>query len=487
MAASFAIEDFKKLSPYRWLLERNKKMKMKTDAEIFATEEILQAAIADNSIQQVVNVASLPGIVSRSFAMPDIHYGYGFSIGGVAAFPADTGIVLPGGVGYDINCGVRLLSTSIPEKDFTNYREPVGYAILNKIPTGMTKKSNLKLNQKEFTKILRRGAEEVARKYATHSDSGYLRFIESQGCLEFSAPEMISSRAIERGQNQVGSLGGGNHFIEIQRIDKIYDNQAAQAFGLQEGNVSIMIHTGSRGFGHQIASDYIERLRRRNLKNIKVKDPQLIYTAIQSKEGQQYLQALNAASNFAWANRHLIMDDIIGIFEEVFHNASSTLGIGLVYDQAHNIAKFEEHLVDDGKQNLLVHRKGATRAFPAGHKDIPKEYHSVGQPVIIPGSMGTASYVLKGTPEAMNISLGSSAHGAGRRLSRHKAIKFSADTNVRESLKQKNILVFSLSERGLKEEVPEAYKDIDDVIDVTEGAGISKRVARLVPLVVIKG
>jgi tRNA-splicing ligase RtcB len=487
MNVSFNIDDFNKISDYRWLLEKNKKLKMNTDAEIFATEDILNAALADLSIQQVVNVAGLPGIVSRSLAMPDIHYGYGFSIGGVAAFDADSGIVLPGGVGYDINCGVRLLSTSIPAKELNNFKEPLGYAILNKIPTGMTKKSNLKLNQKEFTKVLRRGAEEIARKYVSHSGSETLRFIESQGRLDFGAPEIISSRAIERGQSQVGSLGGGNHFIEIQRVDEIYDEKAAQAYGLKKDHTTLMIHTGSRGFGHQIASDYIEKLRKKNLKKIHAKDPQLIYADIQSKEGQHYLQALNAASNFAWANRHLIMDDIMGIFETVFHNSSPALGLRLVYDQAHNIAKFETHRVDGVDRELLVHRKGATRAFPAGHKEIPNEYRSMGQPVIIPGSMGTASYVLKGTPEAMNISLGSSAHGAGRRLSRHKAIKFAGGRNVRESLKQNNILVFSHSERGLKEEIPEAYKDIDDVIDVTEGAGISQKVARLTPLVVIKG
>jgi tRNA-splicing ligase RtcB len=483
------VKDFKKISPYRWVLEKDKhkSLKMNADAEIFGTEEILRAALEDNSIQQVINVSALPGIVSKSFAMPDIHYGYGFSIGGVAAFPADTGIVLPGGVGYDINCGVRLLSTSIPGKDLDKRREPIGYNILSKIPTGLTKKSNLKLNKKEFLKVLKHGAKEIADNYTVAGDSGHLRFIESGGRLDFNMPEIISSRAIERGQGQVGSLGGGNHFIEVQRVDEIYDEHTAQVYGLEKGNIAIMIHTGSRGFGHQVASDYIERLRKRNLDKIKVNDPQLIYAEIRSKEGEHYLQALNAASNFAWANRHLLMDSIIKIFEDIFRSTSAGLGIRLLYDQAHNIAKFEEHEIDGKSQKVLVHRKGATRAFAPGHKDIPQEYRSVGQPVLIPGSMGTASYVLRGTAEAMDISLGSSAHGAGRRLSRHKAIKFSKGTNVREKLKSKNILVFSHSERGLKEEVPEAYKKIDEVIDVTEGAGISQKVARLVPLVVVKG
>ncbi|UCH94393.1 MAG: RtcB family protein [Candidatus Aminicenantes bacterium] len=487
------LKDFTKVSPYRWVAEKDKhkssKTKMNVDAEIFATEAILKNAVEDQAIQQVINVSSLPGILSHSYAMPDIHYGYGFCIGGVAAFPADSGIVLPGGVGYDINCGVRLLSTNIPHHELEDLRESIGYAMLSKIPTGLTKKSNLKLSQKQFTKVLKAGAEEIARHYTKTqvSSTANLKFIESSGKLAFDMPEIISPRAIERGHTQVGSLGGGNHFIEIQLIDEIYDENAAAVFGLEKGNISIRIHTGSRGFGHQVASDYIEKLRKKNLHKINVPDPQLIYAEIQSKEGQQYLQALNAASNFAWANRHLLMDDIVKIFEEMFKRSAQQLGIGLVYDQAHNIAKFEDHVIAGENQRVLIHRKGATRAFPPGHKDIPAEYQSVGQPVLIPGSMGTASYVLRGTAEAMELSLGSSAHGAGRRLSRHKAIKFSSGMNVREKLKKQNILVFSYSNKGLREEIPEAYKEIDEVIDVTHGAGISKKVARMIPLVVVKG
>ncbi|MCP4157491.1 MAG: RtcB family protein, partial [bacterium] len=441
-----------------------------------------------SSIQQAINVSSLPGIVSRSFAMPDIHYGYGFSIGGVAAFPADSGIVLPGGVGYDINCGVRLLATGIPAKEAKNYGDSIGYSILRDIPTGMTKHSNHKLNKKEFFRILKGGAEEVVSNYS--GNRGDLRFIESGGCLDFDNPEVISSRALERGLSQVGSLGGGNHFIELQAVDEIYDEEAAEVFGLQKGNLAIMIHTGSRGFGHQVASDYIERIRKRNLSKLsklKIKDQQLIFAEIDSKEGRQYLQALNAASNFAWANRHMLMEDILALFERFFKNSAKGLGIRLVYDQAHNIAKFESHVVNGKKEHLLVHRKGATRAFPPGHDDIPGAYRNIGQPVLIPGSMGTASYVLRGTQKAMELSFGTSAHGAGRKLSRHKAIKFASGMDVRQKLQKKNILAFSHSNKGLKEEIPEAYKNIDDVIKVTEGAGISEKVARLVPLVVVKG
>ncbi len=487
------VKDFTRVSPYRWVLEKNKspkdKVRMNVDAEVFATEAILKNALEDQAVQQVINVSSLPGILSRSFAMPDIHYGYGFCIGGAADFPADTGIVSPGGVGYDINCGVRLLSTAIPYEDLKNYRDSIGHSILSRIPTGLTDKSNLKLGKKEFQAVLENGAAEVAKNYAQTeiSASNSLKFIESSGKLEFDMPDVISPRALERGQHQVGSLGGGNHFIEVQLVEEIYDEKAAAVFGLKKGNISIMIHTGSRGFGHQVASDYIELLRKKNLQKINVVDPQLIYADIHSKEGQRYLQAMNAASNFAWANRQVLMDEVVKIFEGIFKVPALKLGIRLVYDQAHNIAKFEEHSVEGKKQKVLVHRKGATRAFPPGHPDIPALYREVGQPVLIPGSMGTASYVLRGTPKAMELAFGSSAHGAGRQLSRHKAIKLSSGMNVREDLKQKNILVFSHSNKGLREEIPEAYKAIDEVVEVTIGAGISEKVARLVPLIVVKG
>ncbi len=479
------LKDFDKISDFHWKLDKKKDRSMQVDADIFASEEILKNAAEDSSLQQVVNVASLPGIISNSIAMPDIHYGYGFCIGAAAAFPADTGIVLPGGVGYDINCGVRLLATNIAIDSIEKHKESLGHSILGKIPTGLTDKSCLKLNKKEFINILKKGAEEIVNNYAGSKED--LRFVESSGRLDFDAPEIIGERAIERGKNQVGSLGAGNHFIEIQYIDEIFDEDAARVFGLEKGKITILIHTGSRGFGHQIASDYIEQIRKKNLHKINVKDPQLIYAEIKSTEGKRYLQAMNAASNFAWANRHLIMENIISIFESVFAASRGNLGIRLVYDQAHNIAKFEKHIIDGREENVLVHRKGATRAFPAGHQDIPAEYRQIGQPVLLPGSMGTASYVLRGAGRAMEIALGSSAHGAGRKMSRHKAIKFSADMNVREKLKKNNILAFSNHAMGLREEIPEAYKEIDEVVKVTEGAGISHRVARMVPLVVVKG
>ena len=479
------IKDFEKISPFRWRLGKNFDKTMNVDAEIFATEEILQTAIDDASIQQVINVASLPGIHAPSLAMPDIHFGYGFSIGGVAAFPAETGIVSPGGVGYDINCGVRCLTTNLNLSDVEEHLDVLGHSILRDIPTGMTSRSNLKLSKKQFMGFIKNGAREVFNHISGNPSD--LEYIESGGSLPFTMPEIISDKALERGKNQIGSLGSGNHFIEIQLIDEIFDQKTADVFGLRKGQITVMIHTGSRGFGHQIATDYIERLRRKNLKKIKIKDPQLIYADIQSKEGKHYLEALNGASNFAWANRHMLMETIITILEYRLGAGREKLGISLLYDQAHNIAKFESHDVGGQKQKLLVHRKGATRAFPPGHPELPARYKATGQPVLIPGSMGSASYILKGTGDAMKLTFGSSAHGAGRQMSRSKAIKFAADTNVRQSLKERNILAFCISKRGLKEEIPEAYKDIDEVIEVTAGAGISQKVARLVPLVVVKG
>jgi tRNA-splicing ligase RtcB (3'-phosphate/5'-hydroxy nucleic acid ligase) len=479
------LEDFEEISPFRWRLSKKKHRAMKADAEIFASADILQQALADASIEQVINVACLPGLAGNSLAMPDIHYGYGFCIGGVAAFPADGGLVLPGGVGYDINCGVRLLSSSIPLGEFKPEAETIGHAILQRVPTGLTPRSNYRLNKKDFLKIISNGAGEIVRSFS--GVAGDLACIESGGCLPFTDPGVVSNRAYERGDSQVGSLGSGNHFIEIQAVEEIYDEAAARAFGLEKDMIAIMIHSGSRGFGHQIASDYIELFRKKNLGRFKLQDPQLVHAAIQSSEGKRYLQALNAASNFAWANRQLLMEDVVAIFERIFGAGRAKLGLALLYDQAHNIAKFEDHCLDGKMTSLLVHRKGATRALPPGHPDIPATYRAVGQPVIIPGSMGSHSYVLRGTEGGAAQTFASSAHGAGRRLSRHQAIKFSAHIDVREKLKNDGILVFSFSNRGLQEEIPEAYKDVDDVVEATVASGISRKVARLRPLVVIKG
>ncbi len=476
---------FEEIAPGRWRLGKGAERGMSADAEVFASRAILQGALDDASIEQVVNVACLPGLVGSSLAMPDIHYGYGFCIGGVAAFAAAEGIVLPGGVGYDINCGVRLLASSIPAAEFIAARERVGHAVLQRIPTGLTPRAICRLNKKEFQRVLSGGAREIVRNFA--GDANDLEFIESGGCLPFDRPGVISPKACERGSSQLGTLGSGNHFIEVQEVEEIYDPAAARCFGLEAGRVAVMIHTGSRGFGHQIASDYIEMFRKRNLERLKLRDPQLVHAASASAEGRNYLQALNAASNFAWANRQLLQEEVVLILEEILGMGRGKLGLRLVYDQAHNIAKFETHELGGRSVDLLVHRKGATRAFPAGHPEVPAAYRDVGQPVIIPGSMGSRSYVLRGTVAGGALTFSSSAHGAGRRLSRHQAVKLAGEADVRERLQRSGITVCSLSSQGLKEEIPEAYKDIDDVVAVTVAAGISEKVARLRPLLVVKG
>jgi tRNA-splicing ligase RtcB len=476
---------FEEIAPGRWRLGKGAERGMDAAAEVFASQAILQGALDDASIEQVVNVACLPGLVGPSLAMPDIHHGYGFCIGGVAAFAAVDGIVLPGGVGYDINCGVRLLASSIPTAEFAPVRERVGHAILQRIPTGLTPRANYKLNKKEFQRVLANGAREIVRNF--RGDPCDLEFIEADGCLPFDQPGAISPKACERGSSQLGTLGSGNHFIEVQAVEEIYDPATARLFGLEADCIAVMIHTGSRGFGHQVASDYIETFRKRNLARLKLRDPQLVHAAIGSAEGRNYLQALNAASNFAWANRQLLQEDVLAILEEALGAGREKLGLRLVYDQAHNIAKFESHELDGKRADLLVHRKGATRALPPGHAGIPAKYRAAGQPVLIPGSMGSRSYVLRGTAAGAGLTFASSAHGAGRRLSRHQAVKLAAQTDVRQRLEKSGILVCSLSDQGLKEEIPEAYKDIDDVVQVTVDSGISARVARLRPLLVVKG
>ncbi|MCU0237575.1 MAG: RtcB family protein [Acidobacteria bacterium] len=483
---SSAPRRFEEVAAGRWRLARGAERGMDADAEVFASPAILQAAQDDASIEQVVNVACLPGLVGSSLAMPDIHYGYGFCIGGVAAFAAAAGIVLPGGVGYDINCGVRLLASSIPAVELGPVRERIGHGILQRIPTGLTPRANYKLNKKEFQRVLANGAREIVRNFA--GEAGDLEFIEADGCLPFDQPGVIGPKACERGSSQLGTLGSGNHFIELQEVVEIYDPAAARLFGLETGRIAVMIHTGSRGFGHQVASDYIETFRKRNLARLKLRDPQLVHAAIHSAEGRNYLQALNAASNFAWANRQLLQEDVLAILEEALGAGRDKLGLRLVYDQAHNIAKFESHEVGGRPTDLLVHRKGATRALPPGHADIPAKYRAAGQPVLIPGSMGSSSYVLRGTASAASAgTFFTSAHGAGRRLSRHQAVKLAAQTDVRERMEKRGVLVCSLSSQGLKEEIPEAYKDIDDVVRVTVASGISEKVARLRPLLVVKG
>jgi len=458
---------------------------MRVDVEIFASEAVLRQALADGSVDQVRNVACIPEVCYRSMAMPDIHSGYGFCIGGVAAFDAASGVVLPGGVGYDINCGVRALVTGLSQRELAPELDAIGNAMLNRIPTGMSRHGLVSPTEKEFMQLLRRGAAAAVELFGGRKED--LVCVESGGVLPVQTPIPVSERAIERGICQLGSLGSGNHFIEFQVVDRIFDADSADVFGLESGQVIVMIHTGSRGFGHQVATDAIDRFRRRFLKRIRVPDPQLVYAPIDSVPGREYLEVLNAAGNFAWANRHILMEAVIDVLERQCRAGRDALGIRLLYDQAHNIAKFEEHALDGIAKRLLVHRKGATRAFPPGHADLPEKYRRVGQPVLIPGSMGTASYVMRGVVTAMQLSFGSAPHGAGRKISRNQSLRIMRGRDIRAELSQRGIRVFSHSLRGLLEEAPEAYKDVDDVVEISHSAGLAEPVARLRPLLVLKG
>ena len=459
---------------------------MNVDGFIFADERIIDDILKDNAARQVVNVANLPSIVFRSMAMPDIHWGYGFPIGGVAGFLYDGGIISPGGVGYDINCGVRLLKTSLMYKDVKFYLGDLINKIYKNVPSGVGSEGKIKVDVSELNSVLKRGIKwAIDKGFAWEEDAD---FIEEEGSMEGVNTDFISLRAKERGKKQIGSLGAGNHFIEIQMVDGIYDQRAKSIFGLEEGQITVMIHTGSRGLGYQVCDDYVKMLNKKwQDKYTNLPDRELVYADISSLEGKRYFSAMKGASNFAWVNRQLITHWIRASFENVLGKKAYKLGMNIIYDIAHNIAKIESHNINGKNLELIVHRKGATRAFGPNREEIPKKYRTLGQPVIIPGDMGTASYLLVGTETAMNESLGSTCHGAGRVLSRHAAIKHAKDRDIKEELAKEGIYVRAKSKRTLKEEMPEAYKDIDIVVDIAHKAGISKKIARLIPLGVVKG
>jgi len=459
---------------------------MRVPGVVFASDKIFQAMQSDNSIEQVRNVAHLPGIQKYSLAMPDIHWGYGFPIGGVAAMDTENGIISPGGVGFDINCGVRVIKTDLKSSDLIKNKELLANKIYSAVPCGVGSKSDIKLSFSALKNVLRDGSSwAVKNGYGWDED---LKYTEENGGFEGVDPEIISNRALERGKQQLGTLGSGNHFIEIQKISEIFDENAADKLGLELDSLTVMIHTGSRGFGHQVCSDWIKNLRSVKKKfNMDIPDEQLIYAPFDSKEGQDYLSAMRAAANFAWTNRQVILSRVRESFSEVFGKSAESLGMELIYDVAHNIAKVEEHIIDGKTKKLCVHRKGATRAFPPNHPDIPEKYKEIGQPVLIPGDMGTASYILLGTQKAMEETFGSTCHGAGRVLSRKKAMNVTGGRNIANELKEKGIYVRSKSVKTLREEAPDAYKDIDEVVEVVSKAGISKKVVRMLPLAVIKG
>lgn len=470
--------EIKRLNDYMWELPKSGNMNV--PGLFFASERLMQKIQQDKTFEQVRNVACLKGIINHSIAMPDAHQGYGFPIGGVAAFDIEEGIVSPGGVGYDINCGVRLLKTPFTFNQVEHRTKDIINQMFKSIPAGVGSAGLTKIDKNVFGDITESGAEWCVKNgYGKKED---LEVIEEYGRIDKANFSYVSGDAIKRGGSQLGTLGSGNHFAEIQKVDKIIDPDAAAAFGIKKDQILVMIHTGSRGFGHQIASDYI-KLMEEKFGHAHLPDRELSCAPIMSEEGDRYIKAMRCAINFAFANRQLITYWTRDAFKRVMGNDD----IDVIYDVCHNIAKFEEHKIDGEKRKVCVHRKGATRSFGPGRMEIPEKYRNLGQPVIIPGSMGTASYILLGTTKAEELSFGSTAHGAGREMSRSQALRDFKGENIVRNLSQRGIEVKGNSMKGIAEEAPECYKDIDEVARVSHEAGIGKMVARLVPIAVMKG
>lgn len=475
--------NFKKISDWLWEIPKSFRSDMRVPVRVYASEKILEDTLRDKSLFQLVNVATLPGILNYGIAMPDVHEGYGFPIGGVAAMDIKTGVISPGGVGYDISCGMKLLKSNLFEKDVRPYLEKLATEIQKEVPSGLGRGRQTKLDPVSLDKILEGGAQRLVEQgYGEKED---IENCESNGRLVQADTSLVSDKAKNRGRDQVGTLGSGNHFLEVQIVDEIFDEKTAEVFGLFKNQVVIMVHTGSRGLGHQIATDYINLMMRTIDKyGITLPDRELVACPINSPEGQQYFKAMSCGANYAWANRQMITHFIRKAWKVILGERVGPLKV--LYDVAHNIAKIEKHKIDNKEISVCVHRKGATRAFPPGHQEIPLKYQSVGQPVLIPGSMGTASYVLKGTKEGEEAFF-STNHGAGRTMSRHEAMRRTSGQETIKSLESKGIIVKCRSLRGIAEEAPMAYKDIDEVVEVVHNAGLSKKVAKLRPIAVIKG
>lgn len=475
--------DLTKLDRYRWLVPRTAKFGMRADALIYADEQLLEQILGDLSIEQAMNVAFLPGIVGRSLAMPDIHQGYGFPIGGVAATDFQHGVISPGGVGFDINCGVRLLATNLDRNAVTPLLRELVNQLFRDVPSGTGSQGTVSCSFKELDDVLQRGAAAIVeRGFGKPAD---LEFCEESGALDGAAPGKVSDRAKQRGRTQIGTLGSGNHFLEVQYVEKVLDPEAAAQFGLQLDQVVVLIHCGSRGLGHQVCTDFLKVMNEAMPRyEISLPDRQLACVPLRSPEARDYLGAMAAAANFAWANRQAITHFTRAAFGRLFGDATH---VRVVYDVAHNIAKRETHRVGDSERDVVVHRKGATRSFPAGSPEIPASYKTAGQPVLIPGSMGTASYILVGTDRAMEETFGTVCHGAGRAMSR-TAAKRGRDARVEtKKLEDQGIILRAETRDGILEEIPEAYKDIDAVVDVVHNAGLARKVARLRPMGVVKG
>lgn len=476
--------ELKKIDEYRW--EVPKSGNMRVPGIVYTSAAMLKSIRQEEALKQVANVATLPGILNASLAMPDIHWGYGFPIGGVAAFDWESGVISPGGVGYDINCGVRLATTSLIEKDVRLRLEDLVNALYRNIPSGVGSTGPIKLSVKEEKKVLTAGSRwAVDHGFGEDQD---IEHTEDGGCMPNADPEVVSERALERGRKQLGTLGSGNHFFEIGVVEKVYDPKAAQVFGLFEGQVTMMLHTGSRGFGYQVCDDFLAFMTKHVKKlGIDLPDRQLSCAMIQSKEGMRYYNAMACAANYAWANRQVLMHRACEVVQKVLGISPKTLSMTLLYDVCHNIAKKEKHVIEGRERFVCVHRKGATRSFPPGHSALCETYRSTGQPILIPGDMGTASYILAGTERAMAETFGSTCHGAGRVMSRTAAKKASKGRSIHIELEDKGILVRWTGRATLAEEMPDAYKDISQVVDVVHGAGISKKVAKLRPMAVVKG
>jgi tRNA-splicing ligase RtcB (3'-phosphate/5'-hydroxy nucleic acid ligase) len=478
------MSQLEKLDDYRWLVPRGTRPGMLTDALIYTDERLLKDLLKDLSLEQAVNVAMLPGIVGRSLAMPDIHQGYGFPIGGVAATdPRQDGVVSPGGVGFDINCGVRLLASTLTADEVRPKIRELVNQLFRDIPSGAGQKGFIKISYDDLDRVLSDGAAWMVENGYGHPED--LRHCEESGTIDGADPAAVSDHAKKRGLPQIGTLGSGNHFLEVQYVERVFEPEIAQVLGLYENEVVVLIHSGSRGLGHQVCTDSLREMgdgMRRY--GINLPDRQLACVPVNSPEGEAYLAGMRASANFAWANRQGITHFTRQAFKRIFGEKEE---LRVIYDVCHNIAKLERHQVGGRERQVMVHRKGATRAFPGSRPEVPDDYKAIGQPVLIPGSMGTASYVLVGTEGAMQETFGTTCHGAGRVMSRTAARKSQYAQNARQRLEERGIIVRAESRDGISEEIPEAYKDVDAVIDVVHNAGLSKRVARLKPIGVIKG
>ena len=478
--------DFRRVDEYIWELPKDTREDMRVPARLFGDAELFEAAFRDRTVEQLANTATLPGIVKYAMAMPDFHQGYGFPIGGVAAMRVDTGAISPGGVGYDINCGVRLLGTHLEQEEVGPYLQDLTAALYRACPSGVGGKGRVHVSERDLDQLVTQGARWALKRGLARQED--LAHTEEQGRLDGADSSKVSARAKARGRPQVGSLGAGNHFLEIDRVEEVYDTAVAQVFGLWEDQIVVQIHCGSRGFGHQVCDDNVKGLQSAVHKyGLQLPDRELVCAPIDSPEGRAYYGAMACAVNYAFVNRQVLAMGVREAFEQVLAGKVKDWDLFQVYDVAHNIAKFEEHTVDGQRIKLCVHRKGATRAFGPGYEGLAADYRAVGQPVLVPGSMGTASYVLVGTQKAMDLTFGSTCHGAGRVMSRSRARKTVWGADLKKNLEGQGIVVRAGSNKGLAEEAPEAYKDVSRVVEVVHGLGLAHKVARLRPLAVIKG